>query len=159
MRRLSFWLTGSAFLLATAVWVPAQQPQPTPDILDGLAGPQLVAWTEMQKPQPVPEPKPDPTPLPDPQPEQQPDRQPNTQPPPAPPAGEAQPPSHSEEAEKTLIGTVVKDNDRFVLRTSDQAVYQLDDQARVKPFEGKQVRVVGRLDDQMTIHIDRIEIV
>jgi hypothetical protein len=34
----------------------------------------------------------------------------------------------------------------FVLKTSDNMTYQLDDQARAKEYEGKQVQVTGSLD-------------
>src|SRR5579885_1266115 len=49
-------------------------------------------------------------------------------------------------AARTFSGTILKANDVFVLKTADNMTYQLDDQARAKEYEGKQVQVVGNLD-------------
>lgn len=58
----------------------------------------------------------------------------------------------------TLTGTVAKDGDSFVLHDSSGAVYSLDDTDRVKPFEGKSVKVTGKLDmDAKVIHVETIE--
>src|SRR5260370_38595878 len=38
--------------------------RPAPSTGDGILGPQLIAWSEMQKPQPVPQ-RPQPVPVPD----------------------------------------------------------------------------------------------
>src|ERR1700719_4582035 len=38
--------------------------RPAPSTGDGILGPQLIAWSEMQKPQPVPQ-RPEPVPVPD----------------------------------------------------------------------------------------------
>src|SRR5258707_5508124 len=38
--------------------------QPAPSTGDGILGPQLIAWSELQKPQPVPQ-RPQPVPVPD----------------------------------------------------------------------------------------------
>src|ERR1700689_186006 len=60
----------------------------------------------------------------------------------------------------TLMGTIVKDGTRYVLKVSSNSAYQLDDQDAVKQFEGKQVRIAGSLDaDGKVLHITSIELV
>ena len=58
-----------------------------------------------------------------------------------------------------FAGRLVKEKGRILLKDAvTKMSYQLDDQSRVRPYIGKQVRVVGRLDlDSNMIHIDRIE--
>jgi uncharacterized protein YdeI (BOF family) len=59
---------------------------------------------------------------------------------------------------QTFTGTVVRDGEQFSLRDSSGAVYKLDDNSKAQAFEGKQVKVTGRLDaDAKLIHIDSIE--
>lgn len=58
----------------------------------------------------------------------------------------------------TFTGTVVKDGEQYVLRDSSGGVYKLDDSSRAQAFEGKTVKVTGRLDaDSKMIHVDTIE--
>ena len=58
----------------------------------------------------------------------------------------------------TFTGTVVKDGEQYVLRDSSGGVYKLDDSSRAQTFEGKTVKVTGRLDNQSKmIHVDSIE--
>jgi hypothetical protein len=58
----------------------------------------------------------------------------------------------------TFTGTIAKDGEQYVLRDSSGGVYKLDDSARAKPFEGKSVKVTGRLDmDAKLIHVESIE--
>jgi uncharacterized protein YdeI (BOF family) len=58
----------------------------------------------------------------------------------------------------TFTGTVVKDGEQYVLRDSSGGVYKLDDSSRAQAFEGKTVKVTGRLDSQSKmIHVDSIE--
>jgi hypothetical protein len=40
----------------------------------------------------------------------------------------------------------MKSGDTYVLKTADNMTYQLDDQARAKQYEGKQVQITGSLD-------------
>ncbi|HYM76354.1 MAG TPA: DUF5818 domain-containing protein [Candidatus Dormibacteraeota bacterium] len=60
---------------------------------------------------------------------------------------------------KPFSGTIVKEKGKFVLK--DQATkssYQLDDQEKAKQFEGKQVKVIGKLDVETNlIHVENIE--
>jgi uncharacterized protein YdeI (BOF family) len=73
----------------------------------------------------------------------------------------SQPPEESQQPQDksiTLTGTVVRDAGQFLLRDSSGQVYKLDDPERVKPFEGKAVKVVGQLDsDAELIHVETIE--
>jgi uncharacterized protein YdeI (BOF family) len=58
----------------------------------------------------------------------------------------------------TFTGTVVKDGEQYVLRDSSGSVYKLDDSSRAQAFEGKTVKVTGRLDsNSKMIHVDSIE--
>jgi uncharacterized protein YdeI (BOF family) len=58
----------------------------------------------------------------------------------------------------TFTGTVVKDGEQYVLRDSSGGVYKLDDTSRAQAFEGKTVKVTGRLDaDSKMIHVDSIQ--
>jgi hemolysin activation/secretion protein len=83
--------------------------------------------------------------------QQQPDQ--SQQQPSQPPAGsdaQAQPPDDSQ----TFSGTIAKSGDKYVLQDASGKTYDVDHQAEVKKFEGKQVRIKGTLDpDGKTIHI------
>jgi uncharacterized protein YdeI (BOF family) len=60
---------------------------------------------------------------------------------------------------KAFNGTIMKEKGKLVLKdTVANVSYQLDDQDKAKPFVGKQVKVVGKLDlDTNLIHIQAIE--
>ncbi len=49
-------------------------------------------------------------------------------------------------AAQTFTGMIVKSGEKYVLTTSDNVTYELDDQERAQRFEGKQVQVTGNLD-------------
>jgi hypothetical protein len=67
-------------------------------------------------------------------------------------------PNQDSSKTKTFTGTVVKDGDQYVLRDSSGSVYKLDDSSRAQAFEGKTVRVTGRLDaNSKMIHVDSIQ--
>jgi len=52
----------------------------------------------------------------------------------------------------------VKDGEQYVLRDSSGSVYKLDDSSRAQAFEGKTVKVTGRLDaNSKMIHVSSIE--
>jgi cytoskeletal protein RodZ len=103
-------------------------------------------------------------------PEMPPAQQPSTQPSPSspqtPPSAE-QPPSPqapSQGADKSATsagaanaggnqefsGTVVKSGDKYVLKDESGKTYDIDHQTDVAKFEGKRVRVQGKLDDTGT---------
>jgi hypothetical protein len=144
----------------------AQQDSPAPDPAPGrneqVVGPQLIAWSEMQKPQPVPQqPRPlpqQPRPLPPPdtqgdQSSQAPESKPDQQ-------AEQQPePETQQSASQSVSGTVSKVGGKYVLQTSDNLSYQLDDQEKAKAYDGKHVKVTGTLDRATGIlHIKTIEL-
>jgi len=58
----------------------------------------------------------------------------------------------------TFTGTIVKDGENYVLRDSSGGIYKLDDSSRAQTFEGKTVKVTGKLDaDSKMIHVDSIQ--
>jgi len=134
------------FLLVTLPLMFAQDPQtqPRPTLPSDILGPQLIAWSQLQKPQPVPQLllQPD-------RPVQQPDVQPAN-----PPAKQERP------AAPTFKGTIIKNGTRYLLKVSSNSAYQVDDQDRPKQYEGKQVKIAGTLDaDAKSLHITSIELV
>jgi len=148
MNRKASILVTLAFLLVLAQAGFAQNlsTQPNPNLT------QLIAWSQLQNPQPAPQPQPrtDPAPVPEPQQEQQPDRQQPGQP--------ANADAHQQSSAQTITGTIVKEDGRYVLKASDNKTYQIDDQEKAKQFEGKQVKIVGSLDmSTSTIRIQSIE--
>jgi hypothetical protein len=60
---------------------------------------------------------------------------------------------------KPFNGTIMKEKGKLILKdTSTNVSYQLDDQEKAKQFEGKQVKIVGKLDlDTNLIHVETIE--
>ena len=132
--------------LPTAMAQTSQKPNTpnTPNGPNGHAGTELIAWTQVQKPEPVPSPQPVPLR------EQQPAPRPETQPPNQ-PASEHQYDAQKEPATQAFSGTIMKAGDTYVLKTADNMTYQLDDQQRARKFEGKQVQVTGTLDTDSTM--------
>ena len=102
--------------------------------MDMKAGSELVAWTQDQKPQPVPATQATP-----------PDQKPQTETPSS-PARAQDSTQKPMPAGQLFTGMVVKSGNTYVLKTSDNMTYQLDDQSRAKEYEGKQVQVTGSLD-------------
>ena len=100
-------------------------------------GTELIAWTQLQQPRPVSSPQP--VPVPERQPDPTPDTQQNK------PATGAQDDAQKEPAAQSFMGTVIKAEGKYVLKTAEKATYQLDDQELVQKFEGKQVLVTGNL--------------
>ena len=100
-------------------------------------GTELIAWTQLQQPRPVPSPQP--VPVPERQPDPTPDTQQNK------PATGAQDDAQKEPAAQSFLGTVMKTDGKYVLKTAEKATYQLDDQELAQKFEGKQVQVTGNL--------------
>jgi uncharacterized protein YdeI (BOF family) len=67
-------------------------------------------------------------------------------------------PNQDQSKVTTYTGTVVKDGEQYVLRDSSGSVYKLDDSSRAQAFEGKTVKVTGKLDaNAKMIHVDSIE--
>jgi uncharacterized protein YdeI (BOF family) len=78
--------------------------------------------------------------------------------PPAQTAPDQTMPNQEQSKSTTFTGTVVKDGEQYVLRDSSGGIYKLDDSSRAQAFEGKTVKVTGRLDQQSKmIHVDSIQ--
>jgi len=62
---------------------------------------------------------------------------------------------------KAFNGTIVKEKGKLVLKDALANVsYQLDNQEKASQFEGKQVKVTGKLDlETNLIHVENIELV
>jgi hypothetical protein len=111
-------------------------------------GTELVAWTQAQQPEPVPSP----------QPSQQSDPRPSAQQPSQQTASGQHGDMQKQNATQTFAGTIMKSGNQYVLRTADNVTYQLDDQARAKKYEGKQVQVTGSLDETSgTIRVEEMK--
>ena len=133
--------------------------RPAPRTGDGILGPQLIAWSEMQKPQPVPQ-RPEPVPVPDSNADKQ--AGPAEDTPQQRPAQDAKAPAQEKQgpAAQTLTGTVIKLGNKYVLKTTDKQTYELDDQDQAREYEGKQVKIVGSLDRTTNIiHVTSIELI
>jgi uncharacterized protein DUF5818 len=100
-------------------------------------GTELIAWTQLQEPRPVQSAQ-------QPAPERQPDPTPDTRSQNQPAPG-GQDDAQKEPAVQSFMGTVIQAEGKYVLKTTDKATYQLDDQELAKKFEGKQVQVTGNL--------------
>jgi Protein of unknown function (DUF5818) len=73
-------------------------------------------------------------------------------------AGQQQNDMETQEA-KPFNGTIVKEKGKLVLKdTAANISYKLDDQDKAKQFQGKQVKVTGKLDmNTNLIHVESIE--
>src|SRR5262249_59650492 len=93
-------------------------------------------------------------PLPDPKPEQQPEPQQVTQHPDQGQQGEMQ----KHPAMQSFTGTVLKSANQYLLRSADNVTYQLDDQEQAKKYLGKEVLIIGSLDETNgMIHVQEIK--
>jgi hypothetical protein len=143
MKRKTVWL-GICLLFLCPVLLIGQdrsgQPSPVPpaDVL----GPQLIAWSQLQKPEPVQQVEATKS-------EQSADPQPEN-----PRANQPGSPGV-----QTLTGTILKDAGRYILKIANTK-YQLDDQDVAKPYEGRRVNVTGAPDaNGHSFHVVRIELI
>jgi hypothetical protein len=59
---------------------------------------------------------------------------------------------------RVFTGTIIKDGEMFVLRDSAGGVFKLDNSEQAQQFEGKAVKVTGKLDTEAKlIHVESIE--
>jgi hypothetical protein len=91
-------------------------------------------------------------------PAQDPQAQP-TQSQPAPTDTQASP--TSAQSAKEFTGTIVKEKGAMMLKDSaSNTSYKVDDESKVKDYEGKQVKVTGTLDSSSNvIHVDSIQVI
>jgi hypothetical protein len=152
MTRQTGMLAALVFLLVVVTTGLSQdlRAPPGPDLSTTVLGSQLVAWSYLQKPEPVPQPRP--APLPDWQPQQQPNlRRYQYQ-------SRTSADSQAQQLSgQTFMGTIVKESSDYVLRASDSTTYQVDDQQRVQQYANKRVKVVGTLDRDRNDKIIRIQ--
>ena len=60
----------------------------------------------------------------------------------------------AQDSGKTFSGTINKQGDQYVLQSADGTVYNIDNQAAAKKYEGRKVNIHGTLDpDGKTIHV------
>ena len=60
----------------------------------------------------------------------------------------------AQDSGKTFSGMINKQGEQYVLQTADGTVYNIDNQAAAKKYEGKKVNIHGTLDpDGKTIHV------
>jgi cytoskeletal protein RodZ len=152
--------TFAALVIFFATFASSQVPSvnPAPGQSDSNVGPQLIAWSALQKPQPVPQ-QPQPIPPPD---QSQPSSQSQSQTPPdqSTQSNPQQPePETQQTTSQSISGTIAKVNNKYVLQTSDSVTYQLDDQSTAGQYVGKHVKVMGTLDRATgTIRVRSIEL-
>jgi hypothetical protein len=70
-------------------------------------------------------------------------------------------PSSTQQGAKEFTGTIVKEKGALMLKDSASNVsYKVDDDSKVKEYEGKQVKVTGTLDSSTNvIHVDSIQVI
>jgi hypothetical protein len=140
-------ITVLALLLASTPTFSQDLGKPTPVAPGKFLGPQLIAWSQTQKPQPVADAAP----------------QPNQTDNPGQSSNEkAQAPAQQPGPDtQTITGTIVKDSGRYVLKVSSSSTtYELDDQDRAQQYEGKQVKVSGTPSAKGdSFHVVNIELI
>jgi hypothetical protein len=67
-------------------------------------------------------------------------------------------PDQSAAKSVVVTGMIAKSGSNFILRDSTGTVYQLDAPDKAQPFEGKSVKVTGRLEaETKLLHVETIE--
>jgi hypothetical protein len=153
IQSLSFLAT-LAIVLGMISWGSALSAQTTPSSpTDQQTQPAPPPDTQSTPSNQQPAPPPDTTPSqPTPSPENPPASQ---QPPSAQTPDQAQAPDSkagmpAASDSQTFSGTVMKSGDKYVLKDDSGKTYDIDHQDEVKKFDGKRVRVKGKLDDTGT---------
>jgi hypothetical protein len=135
---ITFALMASPCLLEQRLLAQQLVPEPFPPPAS-ILGPQLIAWSQLQKPQPVAQPTP------------------NLE------ASAAQQPSIPAQPQdspsiQTVSGVVVRDDNEYVLKTPDNITYRIEQQDMAGLYENRQVKIVGSIDAKTkTLHITNIE--
>jgi hypothetical protein len=126
-------LLSLCLLLVVPAALPQQSPLQTPE--DAYTSRDLIAWSQLQNPQPTPQPLP-PREAAIPQPGQAQDQEAKL------PAD----PRNQQEPAQSYTGEIVKDGNRYLLKTENGATYQLDADDDLQALENQTVRVAGNLD-------------
>jgi len=117
---LTSLLTTFGVLSAIASLMLAQdlQSHPSPVLPSNILGPQLIVWSQLQKPQPL------------------------------------------QPAARMFTGTIVKDRGKYVLKVANGSAYQLDDQQEAGQYDGREVKLVGTMDEnQHNVNVVSIELI
>ncbi len=149
MKRETGLLSAVAFLLVTVPLMFTQDPrnQPSPALPSDILGPQLIVWSQTQKPRPVPQPLPAAErPIPDQQSEQ-------------PSPADNLPERQQQPTAQKFTGTIVNNSGVYSLKFSSNNAYPLDDQEKSKSYDGKQVIIGGTLDaNGRSLHVIDIKL-
>lgn len=164
IQSLSFLAT-LAVALGLISWGSALHAQTTPSTPTDTQTTPSTPTDQQTPPTPTPDtppsqqtPQPSPTPSPDVPPAAQ--QSPSSQTPAAPTPDQTQTPDSKSDAPtaatpsatdtQTFSGTVVKSGDKYMLKTDSGKTYDIDHQDDVMKFDGKRVKVQGKLDDTGT---------
>lgn len=163
IQSLSFLAT-LAVALGLISWGSALHAQTTPSTSTDTQTTPSTPTDQQTPPTPTPDtppsqqtPQPSPTPSPDVPPAAQ--QSPSSQTPAAPTPDQTQTPDSKSDAPtaapsatdtQTFSGTVVKSGDKYMLKTDSGKTYDIDHQDDVMKFDGKRVKVQGKLDDTGT---------
>jgi hypothetical protein len=111
---------------------------------------ELQVSPQMQQPEPLPETKPDPAPVREPSREQSPVQQAGPQ---------ANADDRRDSEMQSIVGTILKQDGKYVLKAWDKRTYHLDDQDKVKKYEGELVKIIGRLESGTnTIYVYSVQL-
>jgi hypothetical protein len=124
----------------------AQQSSPqTPE--DAYTSRELIAWSQLQNPQPAPQPLP-PKDKQVPQPEQPQDQQPTS------PAD----PNNQEQPTQSYTGIILRNANQYLLVLDNRAMYRLPASDDLRQYENRKVMVLGTIGvDAQLIRVQRID--
>jgi hypothetical protein len=132
-------------LLAPGAFPQQQSTLQTPE--DAYTSRDLIAWSQLQKPQPAPQPLPPRNPS-VPQPEQPQDQQAKL------PAD----PQNQQEPAQSYAGEIIKNGNGFVLQLQGSATYQIEADEAIEVYANHRVRVVGNVRPHVrSIRVLKIE--
>ena len=144
MSRMTTLLTFCLLMIAPVAFPQQSAPQ-TPE--DAYTSRELIAWSQLQTPQPTPQPLP-PRGAPVPQPEQPQDQQAKL------PAD----PKNQQEPAQSYVGEIIKSGNQYVLQTGDNTKYQLNANGILGVYANQNVKVVGNIDpNAKSIWVLRVE--
>ncbi len=132
------------FLGATVPLMFAQNPQPGPLPTLQAVGPELIAWSVLQKPQPLAQALPLLAP---------PAQQPNQN-----DAQSGYTIGTEQRMPQYFTGAIDKTGGRYVLQVSHHSTFELDDQEKARQYVGLHVRITATVDPNgETLHIIAVE--
>lgn len=133
-------------LLLLTVLVAFSHPSTAQTPEDAYSSRPLIAWSQLQTPQPTPQPLPPPEQIP--QPEQPRDQQSKS------PAD----PHSQQEPVQLLAGVIFTDGNCFLLHQADGKSYPVDGDADLRPYANQSVKVLATNPlNSPTIHVLKVE--